>query len=166
MWNLKKIKSKKFRDFKIKNKKCGNFQIFKIKRLEQKSNCTSISSSSFTLLSVSDNESCLCYIYPNRPLPFDFLHAFPTYSWCYSRGTFCRNFSSFSDRLREPIVEDTDERDLRAVGLKLTILLFRVAALLTQPCEFYFSLSVYSSFSFFVFESQLETVDDDRPLRR
>lgn len=45
--------------------------------------------------------------------------------------SFC--FSLFSDRSREPIVEDTDERDLRAVGLNLRSSSFGFGCLLTQP---------------------------------
>lgn len=32
----------------------------------------------------SDSDTRLCYIYPNRPLPFNFLCAFPTFIRCFS----------------------------------------------------------------------------------
>lgn len=92
-------------------------------------------------LPVSNSKSRLSYIYPNRPLPFDFLRTFLTFRRCFSWGTFCRKLSPFSDRSCKPIVEDTDERDLRAVGLNPAILLFRVAAYIrSHPDSFCFTL--------------------------
>lgn len=100
----------------------------------------------------SDSDTRLCYIYPNRPLPFNFLCAFPTFIRCFSlEEPSAESFPVFGSIARANR-RGTDECDLRAVGLNPAILLFRVAAYLRSHPDrlsftFLFSLCLWISAS-------------------